>query len=130
VIGHVSRRLAAKALPGKRVMITGGWLGRVNPATGRGETVDSEVAGNLAEAVAVFPGLAGVRLTRAVADRFESIAPGFLPIIDRLPGADNALVVTGSSGQGWAPAPAYVALIAEWLLEGRRPELLEPFGLR
>jgi sarcosine oxidase subunit beta len=129
LIGHVHRRLAMKALAGGRLMITGGWLGRVNPETGRGETIDSEVAGNLAEAVAVYPSLAGVRVTRALADRFESVVPDLLPVIDRLPGAANVVVAAGWSGQGWAPAPAYVTLIADWLLEGQRPELLEPFTL-
>ena len=129
VIGHVRRRLAIKALPDGRVMITGGWLGRVNPTTGRGETVDEQIVGNVAEAVAVYPSLAGVRVTRAVADRFESVSTDLLPIIDRVPGVANALVVTAPSGQGWGPAPAYVALVAEWLIDGRKPELLEAFGL-
>jgi sarcosine oxidase, subunit beta len=129
VIGHVSRRLAAKALPRGEVMVTGGWLGRVDPYTGRPETIADQVEGNLAEAVAVFPDLAGVQLTHALADRFESVAPDLLPVIDRVPGVSNALVAAGWSGHGWGPAPAYVALIADWLLERRRPELLEPFGL-
>jgi sarcosine oxidase subunit beta len=129
VIGHVQRRLAIKALPDGRVMITGGWLGRVNPMTGRGETVDDQIVGNVAEAVAVYPSLAEVRVARAVADRFESVSSDLLPIIDRVPGVANALVVTAPSGQGWGPAPAYVSLVAEWLIDGRKPELLEPFGL-
>jgi sarcosine oxidase subunit beta len=129
VIGHVRRRLAMKVLPGGRVMITGGWLGRVNPDTGRGEPVDAEIAGNLAEAVAVYPGLAGVRLALAVADRFEAVTPDLLPIVDRVPGAANVVVATGWSGQGWAPAPAYLALLAAWLRGGRKPELLAPFAL-
>jgi sarcosine oxidase, subunit beta len=129
VIGHVQRRLAIKALPGGRVMITGGWLGRVNPMTGRGEAVDDQIAGNLAEAVAVYPSLAAVRVARAAADRFESVSSDLLPIIDRVPGVANAVVVTAPSGQGWGPAPAYVSLVAEWLIDDRKPELLEPFGL-
>jgi sarcosine oxidase subunit beta len=129
VIGHVQRRLAVKALPDGRVMITGGWLGRVNQTTGRGEAVDDQIAGNVAEAVAVYPSLAGVRVVHAMADRFESVSIDLLPIIDRIPGVANAVVVTAPSGQGWGPAPAYVSLVAEWLTDGRRPELLEPFGL-
>jgi len=129
VIGHVRRRLAMKSLPGASVMITGGWLGRVNPETGRRETIDSQVARNLAEAVAVYPGLAGARVALAIADRFEAISPDLLPIIDRPSGATNLLVASGWSGQGWAPAPAYLALITAWLRQGRRPDLLEPFGL-
>jgi len=129
VIGHVQRRLAMKALRDGRVMITGGWLGRVNPITGRGEAVDDQIAGNVTEAVAVYPSLAGVRVARAVADRFESVSSDLLPIIDRVPGVANAVVMTAPSGQGWGPAPAYVSLVAEWLTDGRKPELLEPFGL-
>ena len=128
VIGHFSRRLALKELPGRHLMITGGWLGRVNPETGRGETIDAQVAGNLAEAVAVYPRLAGVHLAHAVADRFESLTPDFLPIVDRPPGTSNVLVAAGPSGQGWAPAPAYVELIADWLVAGERPALLAPFN--
>jgi len=129
LIGHASRRLAMKALPGRRVMITGGWLGRLDPRTGRGETIESEIAGNLAEAVAVYPTLAGARIARAVADRVESILPDLLPVVDRPPGVANVLLAAGWSGQGWAPAPIYVELIAEWLLGGARPELLAPFSL-
>lgn len=129
VIGHVSRRIALKALPGRRVMVTGGWLGRVNPETDRPETIPGQVEGNLAEAVAVFPSLAGARLRHAVADRFESVSSDLLPIVDRVPGTENVLVAAGWSGTGWAPAPAYVELIAAWLLSGSRPELLDPFGI-
>jgi sarcosine oxidase subunit beta len=129
VIGHARRRLAAKTLPGGRVMVSGGWLGRVDPATGRGEPTADAIAGNLADAVAVLPRLAGVRVARAVADRVEAITPDLVPIVDRLPGAANLLVAAGWSGAGWGPAPAYVALVAEWLLERRRPDLLAPFGL-
>jgi sarcosine oxidase subunit beta len=129
VIGHFSRRLALKGLPGGRSMITGGWLGRVNLETGRGETVESEVEGNLAEAVAVYPGLAGVRLARAVADRFEALTLDSLPVVDRPPGVTNVLFATGWSGQGWAPPPVYVELIAAWLRDGERPALLAPFAL-
>jgi sarcosine oxidase, subunit beta len=129
VIGHVQRRLALKALPDGRIMITGGWLGRVHAITGRGEAVDDQVAGNVAEAVAVYPSLAGVRVARAVADRFESVSSDLLPIIDRVPGVANAVVMTAPSGQGWGAAPAYVSLVVEWLIDDRKPELLEPFGL-
>ena len=128
VIGHVRRRLSMKPLPGRRIMITGGRLGRVDEQTGRGVAIDAEVAGNLAEAVELYSGLAGVRLARAAADRFEAISADFLPVVDRVPGVVNVLVATGWCGHGWAPAPAYVALMASWLLDGRRPELLAPFG--
>jgi sarcosine oxidase subunit beta len=39
------------------------------------------------------------------------------------------VVAAGWSGTGWAPAPAYIELIAAWLADGRRPELLDPFAI-
>lgn len=129
LIGHAHRPLALKALPDRRVMITGGRLGRRDPETGRSVVDDDQVAGNLADAIAVYPSLAGVPLVAAVADRAEAIAHDFVPIIDAVPGATNALFATGWSGHGWAIAPAVIELLAEWASTGHRHELLRPFGL-
>jgi sarcosine oxidase subunit beta len=128
LIGHAHRQLALKALPDRSVMITGGWLGRRDPETGRGVVDDDQVAGNLADAVAVFPALEGVELSAAVADRAEAIAHDFVPIIDTVPGIENALFATGWSGHGWGIAPAVVELLAGWVLTGDRPAALRPFG--
>jgi sarcosine oxidase subunit beta len=128
LIGHAHRTLAMKQGPGGGVMISGGWSGRWNPETDRGETRSDQVAGNLAEAVAVYPSLAGVRVQHAAADRLESQAVDEIPIIDKLPGATNLLVATGWSGHGWAIAPAVTRLLADWALTGERPDLLRPFG--
>jgi len=128
LVGHLTRPFHMKMLTDGRAMISGGFLGEASPCAGSGQTVPWAVAGNLAEAARVYPMLAGVELELAFADRFESIAPDQLPIIDVLPGAGNLLLCAGSSGQGWAPAPAYVKLIAEWLRTGSRPELLTPFA--
>lgn len=125
LIAHFSRRLHMKALPDGRAMITGGFIGAKNPLTGRGEPTEESVQGNFAEAVAVFPSLAGVEIEVAVADRPEAITVDSLPVIDRL--AENLLVGTGFSGQGFAPAPAYVELVVEWLTTGKKPALIEPF---
>lgn len=129
LIGHLERRLAIKALPGGEVMITGGWLGRRNDATGMGEAIPDAVARNLAEAVAVVPSLEGVALRIAVADRAESVAPEFVPIIDWVPGIENTMFAGGWTGHGWAIAPAVCEQMTEWLLDGERPTLLAPFAL-
>ncbi len=76
----------------------------------------------------MYPVLEGARIEHAVADRLESVIGRMLPVIDFVPGASNLFVGTGWGGTGWAPSVAYAELIAEWLLEGRRPSLLEPFG--
>jgi sarcosine oxidase subunit beta len=128
VIGHAHRTLSIKSLPDGHLAISGGWLGRLNPQTGKGETEADQVEGNLAEAVAVFPGLAGMPLALAAADRPETITIDQIPIIGPLPGADNLILATGWSGHGWAMAPAVSRLLADWLLTGARSDLLKPFG--
>uniref|UniRef100_UPI000B7E6DD9 NAD(P)/FAD-dependent oxidoreductase n=1 Tax=Candidatus Entotheonella palauensis TaxID=93172 RepID=UPI000B7E6DD9 len=52
LIGHASRTLAMKSTPDSRVMISGGWRGRLNPDTGQAEPQADQVQGNAAEAVA------------------------------------------------------------------------------
>ena len=130
LVGHASRLLHAKALADARFMITGGFIGTVSHETGEGEVPESTIAANLAEAVRVYPMLEGVKIERAVADRFEAISPDRLPVFDSPSGIDNLWIGTGSSGEGWAPSPVYTALLADWVLERERPELLAPFALR
>ncbi len=128
LIDHASRTLAMKPIPGGRVMISGGWHGRWNPATSRGETIPSQVEGNLAEAVAVYSSLAGVAVEECDASRPESVSIDGIPVIDRLPGARNMLVGTGWSGHGFAISLAIAQQLAEWAVTGERPDLLRPFS--
>ena len=128
LIGHAHRVLAMKSNPGGEIMISGGWRGRWNPNTHKGETQPDQVAGNLAEAVAVYPCLAGIGVKEATADRWETETIDNIPIIDRLPGANNMIIGTGWSGHGWAISPAVAQLLAGWALTGQQPELLQPFG--
>ncbi|RME63019.1 MAG: FAD-binding oxidoreductase, partial [Caldilineae bacterium] len=72
LIGHAHRRLALKALPDNRVMISGGWLGRVDPVTGQPLVDADAVIGNRAEAAAVYPALANAPIALVSVDRWES----------------------------------------------------------
>lgn len=128
-VGHLHRPVALKMVPGDRVMLSGGWRGRLNAASGRGETIPASVTGNWADAVAVFPALADLAIAEATADRAEANSLDHVPIIDRVPGASNAIVAGGWTGHGWAIAPAVAPLLAAWALEGTVPELLRPFAL-
>lgn len=128
-VGHLHRPVALKMVPEGRVMLSGGWRGRRNPATGRGETLPASVTGNWADAVAVFPAMASLQIALATADREETNALDHVPIIDRLPGLEGLLVGCGWTGHGWAIAPAVAPLLAAWVLEGEAPPLLRPFGL-
>ncbi len=128
LIGHAHRKLAIKVTPDRRVMISGGWAGRWDEATGRGVVQPDQVAGNLAEAVAVFPTLAQESIALAAADRVETSSVDGIPIIDQLPQAANLFFATGWCGHGWAIAPAVSRLLADWVFDGQRPPLLVPFG--
>jgi sarcosine oxidase subunit beta len=129
LIGHAHRPLAIKALPDRRLMITGGRLGTWDERDRRGVVDAGQVAANVADAVAAFPCLAGVGLSRTVADRAESVSPDMIPIVDRVPGSSNAFFATGWSGHGWAIAPVVAELLVEWVISGQRPERLAPFAL-
>ena len=128
LIGHAQRTLAIKPLPDGRVMVSGGWRGRWDEATGQGEPVAEQVEGNRLEAVAVYPALADLPVDEVYTDRAEMLSVDGIPIIDYLPGAANMLVGVGWSGHGWAIAPAVARLLAGWALGGERPGLLAPFG--
>ena len=84
--------------------------------------------GNVAEAIAVYPGLDGARVVAAAADRPESQSVDGIPIIDLVPGTANAFFATGWTGHGWAIAPAVCQLLAAWAYGGEAPALLRPFA--
>ena len=137
LIGHAHRVLAMK--PEKahgdtgssgQVMISGGWRGRWNKVAQRGETQSDQVAGNLAEAVAVYPSLKGIEVAEADAGRLEMINIDGVPIIDNVSGAENLYYATGWSGHGWAIAPTVTRLMADWVWSGDRSNLLQPFAYR
>jgi sarcosine oxidase subunit beta len=129
LIGHLHRPVALKMIPGASVMLSGGWRGRWNPESGRGETIVKSVTGNWAEAVSLFPAIDDLQIAESMADRAETTCLDLVPVIDRVPGVANALVASGWSGHGWAIAPAVAPLLAEWALTGAAPEVLQPFAL-
>ena len=128
LIGHAHRTLAIKPLPDDRVMVSGGWRGSWDEATGQGEPVAEQVEGNRLEAVAVYPALADLAVDEVFSDRSEMISVDGIPIIDYLPGAQNMLVGVGWSGHGWAISPAVGRLMAQWVLSGERPGMLGAFA--
>ncbi len=128
-VGHLHRPVALKMVPGNRVMLSGGWRGRWDAETRRGETIPASVAGNWADAMAVFPAIGSLTIADAIADRAETNSLDFVPVIDRVPGAANALMAGGWTGHGWAIAPAVAPLLAQWALDAETPALLRPFAL-
>lgn len=101
----------------------------MEPGRGTGEVIQDQIEGNVSEAAATYPALRGVKLEAADASRPESTTVDRVPIIDRIPGVENAIFATGWSGHGWAIAPAVSTLLSEWVTKDMRPRLLEPFSL-
>ena len=60
---------------------------------------------------------------------FRPAHPDHLPVIDRLPGTDNAWFTSGHYKTGILLAPATAHALAMWLKTGARPTEVEPFGL-
>jgi sarcosine oxidase subunit beta len=129
LVAHIPRRLNTKPLPDGRLMITGGWLGELDPNTGCGVATPRNIQGNVESAVAVYPSLAGVTIEEAFAERADSVGPSGLPVIDRLIDL-NVVIGAGWTGTGFAIAPAVSRLLTSWLLDGVKPLELAPFSLR
>ena len=127
LIAHASRTLAMKPSLGNRVMISGGWHGVINPGTGQVEAAQDQVDGNLAQAVATYPCLDGVKVEEVSVERSELISQDGVPIIDRFSRAENMVVATGWCGHGWAIAPSTARHIANWMFSNKRPERLDAF---
>ncbi len=128
VVGHTGRTLSLKTEPGNRVMISGGYRGRYNRETHIGEALPEAVAANVADAVATFPSLAGIEIDVADAGHLESVSLDHVPVIDRPPQCENLWYATGWCGHGWAIAPVVSELLARWVADGERPDLLAPFA--
>ncbi|MGF7237241.1 MAG: NAD(P)/FAD-dependent oxidoreductase [Frankia sp.] len=58
------------------------------------------------------------------------LLPDGLPILDRVPGHDNAYIATGHGMLGVTLAPASGRALADFLLTGHRPAVLAPFQFR
>lgn len=128
LIGHMSRTLAIKEEAGNRLMISGGYPGNWDPVTETGSAIESSIEANMKDAVAVYSALKGVDIELADADHLESVAVDDIPVIDLVPGTDNAIYATAWSGHGWAIAPSITQMLADWGLNGQRPKHLAPFS--
>ncbi len=80
----------------------------------------------LADAVALVPGLAEVRLLRSFAGVRTAVVDG-LPLIGRLPSLDNAYVTTGFEGDGICLGPIAAKAIVELACDEEPSIDLAPF---
>jgi sarcosine oxidase subunit beta len=128
LLSHDSRRLAVKQLPDGDVMISGGWTGTTT-ASGLGvEELPHSARVNYDDAAAVLPALRSGSVVGLDATRFESVSLDARPVVDTIPGLENALMGTGWTGHGFAVSLGTTELLAEWVMQGRRPALLAPYS--
>jgi D-amino-acid dehydrogenase len=73
-----------------------------------------------AELAAFLPALDDVRLTHRWCC-FRPHHPDGLPVIDRVPGLDNAWVTSGHYRTGILMGPATGAILAQWISTGEQP---------
>jgi glycine oxidase len=76
----------------------------------------------------IVPAAGSVRLAHAWCC-FRPAAPDLLPIIDRVPGVENAWFTSGHYRTGLLMAVGTAGALAEWVTTGHRPQPVEPFSL-
>ena len=146
LIGHFERTLALKTVltGNNNLIVSGGYLGKFNKVTGKGDPVRKYVIENIKQAKDTFDGLKidehnynetrNVDIT-AKADRLESISIDDIPIIDRVvnneknkDGSCDIFYGVGWSGHGWAISPTIAELLVEWAQTKQCLSLLKPFS--
>jgi glycine oxidase len=92
--------------------------------------VNAEVIDNIGrELLAAWPQLSDAGLSHRWCC-WRPHHPDGLPVIDRVPGLENAWFTSGHYRTGILMAPATARLLAEWVSTGRAPELAAPWGTK
>lgn len=118
LINHVRDTLSLKQHREDAIMIGGGWLGTGDLATGRKQTIEENVAANLALAAQILPRLATADPPRVTLG-WDAATPDRLPLCGPWPGIANGFVVHGSR-RGYSLGP-YLGLAAAGIIAGDRP---------
>jgi glycine oxidase len=114
----------ATPLPGGRLLV-GGTLDVDDDSPAVREEIISDLRRRLA---AVLPPTEGLPVTHRWCC-WRPHHPDGLPVIDRLPGIENAWMTSGHYRTGILMGPATGALIAEWITTGRRPAGADAFAI-
>jgi glycine oxidase len=86
------------------------------------------IAGIVADLEKAFPSLRGLPVSHAWVC-FRPTHPDDLPVIDRIPGLDNAWVTSGHFRHGILLAPATGHALAEWISSGEKPSRVAGFEI-
>ncbi|HEV1997758.1 MAG TPA: FAD-binding oxidoreductase [Candidatus Dormibacteraeota bacterium] len=92
------------------------------------EVLPQRVAEIRADLARIVPGAATLS-TRWAWCCFRPGTPDSLPVVDRLPGLDNAFVSAGHYRTGILAGPGIAALLAGWIAGAERPPELLPLAL-
>ncbi len=127
VVGTHGRKLSLKQSDVGTVVIGGGFEGSADLATGDSELSFAGVARNMANAVRLFPVLAGARVVRTWAG-IEGIARDDLPVLGASRTVPGLIHAFAFSGHGFALCPLVGRIVAD-LAAGRDPGFdLAPFA--
>lgn len=122
-----SKRFALKSIGDNRLMLSGEGRGRW---TESGASSDIGAFGlKLADLVSRFPQLHDAEIEVVDASRREATTDDGVPIVDRVPGAENVIFATGWCGHGFMIAPAVAEAMTSWIVSDSQPALLNPFTL-
>jgi len=83
----------------------------------------------LADLISRFPQLHDAEIELVDASRREATTYDGVPIVDRVPGAENVVFATGWCGHGFMIAPAVAEAMTSWIDSGSQPALLRPLAL-
>lgn len=100
--------------------------------SGRADELEAAVGPGETDALygAVAPHLRiGPRCLRAVACKY-TLLPDFRFLVDGYPGSDRVALASACSGHGFKHSSGVGEALATWVIEGRRPAVLEPFRWR
>lgn len=114
----------ALPLPDGR-LLTGGTIDDPDSAPGVRRTVVEGIRRGLDT---IVPAAAAAQFSH-VWTCYRPATPDRLPIIDRMPGTDNAWFTSGHFRTGLLMAVATGEIITKWVSSGTRPALAEPFTL-
>ncbi|GLU29157.1 FAD-binding oxidoreductase [Brucella sp. NBRC 12950] len=128
LVNHQHRTLSIKRADRDHLTVTGGAVGHWDEDTETGVPDLSVLSASLQTLAAVFPTAAvGAQVTHLEAGRADSSSADQIPIIDQVPG-EPIFYATGWSGHGFAISPAVSEAVAEWLIKGTKPSVLNPFS--
>lgn len=119
LVQHAGRRLSMKQTVEGNVLIGGGWPARLKHEHGlidlehKPELLLTSLAGNMAAAAAVVPGVAHLPVLR-VWTGMTALVADQLPLIGAVPRAPGAFIATG--GSAFTLGPTYARVLADKVL--------------